>query len=175
ELEKTGASTVVTSCPGCHKMLNEEYKKRYKLNLEAEIVHSSTFFNNLLKKGVLKFRNNIGKAITYHDPCHLGRYSGIYEDPRDLLQNMPGVKVIEMPRNKQNAWCCGGGGGVRAGFPGLSSFAASERVKEAKETGAEAIVSSCPFCYINLSDAIEQYNEKMEVYDVVDLINMSIK
>jgi len=175
ELEKTGASTVITSCPGCYRMLKEDYKKRYKFNVEAEIIHSATFFNKLLKKGVLKFGNNIGKVITYHDPCHLGRYSGIYEDPRDLLQNMPGVKVIEMPRNKQNAWCCGGGGGVKAGFPRLSSFAASERVKEAKETGAEAIVSSCPFCYINLSDSIEQYNEKMEVYDVVDLINMSIK
>ena len=88
---------------------------------------------------------------------------------------MGGVKVVEMPRNKQNAWCCGGGGGVKAGFPSLSSFAASERVKEAKETGANAIVSSCPFCYANLSDAIEQKKERMEVYDLVDLIAMSIK
>lgn len=88
---------------------------------------------------------------------------------------MVGVKIVEMPRNKQNAWCCGGGGGAKSGFPGLSAFAASERVKEAKETGAEAIVSSCPFCYMNLSEATEQYKEKMEVYDIVDLINMSTK
>ncbi len=174
EFDKTGASVLLTSCPGCYKMLKEEYREKYGLKLEAEVVHSSTFFNRLLKKHVLKLTKGIQKAITYHDPCHLGRHSGIYKDPRDLLNSIA-VKVVEMPRSGQNAWCCGGGGGVKAGFPKLSSFAALERIKEAKETGAKAIVSACPFCYMNLSDAVNQSDEKMEVYDLVDLINMSIK
>ncbi len=111
--------------------------------------------------------------ITYHDPCHIGRHMGIYEPPREVLKNIPGINLMEMPRNKQNAWCCGSGGGVRSAFKDLSSFAAKERIEEAKETTAEAIVSCCPFC-LNQFKA-NMNNDEIKTFDLSELINKAIK
>lgn len=172
-MRKTGAKIILTSCAGCYRMLKQDYKRKYKLKLEAEVLHSSEFLNRLLERGDLKFGKKLGATLTYHDPCHIGRHAGIYEEPRNLLRNIEGLQLVEMNRNKQNAWCCGGGGGVKAAFPELAMYAAHERVKEAQESGAEAIVSSCPFCHRNLEDAIKKYDEKIKVYDLVELIDMT--
>ncbi|HEY0088874.1 MAG TPA: heterodisulfide reductase-related iron-sulfur binding cluster, partial [Candidatus Lokiarchaeia archaeon] len=110
--------------------------------------------------------------ITYHDPCHIGRHMGIYESPRELLKKIPGIELVEMPRNRHNAWCCGSGGGVRSSFKELSNFAADERIKEAKETSAEAIVSSCPFCLNQFKTNIK--NDDIQVYDISELVKKAL-
>ena len=106
--------------------------------------------------------------ITYHDPCHIGRHMGIYEQPREVLKRIPGIELIEMDRNRQNAWCCGSGGGVRSAFNELSAFAAKERIEEAKETTAEAIVSCCPFCLNQFKNNIE--NNEIQALDLSELV-----
>jgi Fe-S oxidoreductase len=98
---------------------------------------------------------------------------GVYEPPREILKKIPGIELIEMPRNRQNAWCCGSGGGVRSAFKDLSSFAANERIKEAKETNAKAIVSCCPFCLNQFNANIK--NDEMQAFDLSELINKTIK
>ena len=102
--------------------------------------------------------------VTYHDPCHLGRRDnvyvpgkaimGMYETPRNILKSIPGLRLVEMYRIKEYAWCCGAGGGVREAYPDFSEWTAIERIEEAKSTGADAIVSACPWCERNFLDAI---------------------
>ncbi|MFW9864454.1 MAG: (Fe-S)-binding protein, partial [Candidatus Thorarchaeota archaeon] len=114
----------------------------------------------------------LNMKITYHDPCHIGRHMGLYKAPRDVLQEIPGVELVEMIRNKENAWCCGSGGGVRSAFKDLSSFAARERIEEAKETDAQAIVSACPFCLNQFKSNIE--SNEIQAFDIAELIRKAI-
>jgi len=95
---------------------------------------------------------------------------GLYDLPRDILKAIPGVDLIEMYRIKEYAWCCGAGGGVREAYPDFSEWTAGERVEEAKVTGAEAIVTCCPWCERNFKDALEERGEAMKVYDILELI-----
>ncbi|MBW1790948.1 MAG: (Fe-S)-binding protein [Deltaproteobacteria bacterium] len=99
---------------------------------------------------------------------------GVYETPRNVLKNIPGIKLVEMERNREYAWCCGAGAGVRERYPEFSSWTAGERIEEAKATGAEAIVSACPWCERNFTDVINDRSEKMKVYDIVDLVREAI-
>ena len=167
-----GIEKIITSCPGCYKTLKDVYPNKFGLNHGIEIIHLPKFLLDKLKSGELKFNNEINLKITYHDPCHLGRHMGIYKPPRDLLEKIPGIELIEMVRNRHNAWCCGSGGGVRSGFKDLSSYAANERIEEAKRTTAQAIVSSCPFC-LNQFKANIKDNE-IEVLDISELVRKAI-
>jgi Fe-S oxidoreductase len=109
-------------------------------------------------------------TVTWHDPCHIGRHCGIYEEPRNLLKAIPGIRLVEMERIKDQAWCCGAGAGVRTAYPDFALQTATERVEEAKETGAEAIVTSCPYCEQNLADPLRSEGEKMKLFDLTDLV-----
>lgn len=170
EIEKTGASQVITSCAGCYRQIKKDWKRRYGLDYDFEILHSSVFLLDLIKKGKIKPTKEMKKRITYHDPCHLGRHTGIYDEPRELLKTIPGIELVEMSRYGQFAWCCGSGSGVRAQFPELVFHASRERLNEAKETGAEALVSVCPFCYRAFKDTIEKYKIDIELYDATELL-----
>jgi len=168
-----GIEKIITSCAGCYRMLKETYPKKFELDHSIEILHLPEFILEKLNNNEVEFNNNLNMTITYHDPCHIGRHMGIYEPPREVLKNIPGINLIEMPRNKQNAWCCGSGGGVRSAFKDLSSFAAKERIEEAKETTAEAIVSCCPFCLNQFKANIK--GDSIKTYDLSELINKAIK
>ncbi len=174
-IQKTEANTIVTSCAGCYRMIKEDYKERYNIPLDFDIIHSSVYALDLIKKGELKLEKEIPKKVTYHDPCHLGRHMGIYEEPRELLKKIPGIELVEMPRNRQWAWCCGSGAGVKADFSEIADFASTERLKEADTTGAEAITSACPFCYRGLKDGAENEKTSIEIFDVIELIDKSMK
>ena len=99
---------------------------------------------------------------------------GMYDIPREVISKIPGIELIEMKRNKQNAWCCGAGGGVKSQFPELAVDIAKERIREAIETGAEILTTSCPFCIGNLSDAYNSLSDdekaKIKVIDIIDFI-----
>ncbi len=168
-----GIEKIITSCAGCYRMLKETYPKKFELEHGLEILHLPEFILEKINNNEVKFDNNLKMKITYHDPCHIGRHMGIYEPPREVLKNIPGIEIIEMPRNRQNAWCCGSGGGVRSAFKELSSFAANERIEEAKETTAEAIVSCCPFCLNQFKSNI--LDDGIKTYDLSELINKAIK
>ncbi|MBD3255736.1 MAG: hypothetical protein GF383_11635 [Candidatus Lokiarchaeota archaeon] len=163
----SGIEKIITSCAGCYRMLKEIYPKKLKINHDIKVLHTPEVLLDLLEFEDLKFKNNVNMKITYHDPCHIGRHMGIYKAPRDVLTNIPGIELIEMPRNKQNAWCCGSGGGVRSAFKDLSKFAANERIEEAQETGASALVSSCPFCK---NQFVTHSNGSIEILDLVEIV-----
>ena len=175
ELKKAGAIRVVTSCAGCYRMLVQDYKDRYGLDYDFEIIHFPIYLLDLFHKGELKLEKSLNQIVTYHDPCHIGRHMGIYDPPREMLEKIKGIKLVEMERIKENAWCCGSGGGVKSGFSDLAMFAAKERCDEAMKTSAQAIVSTCPFCFRNLNDAIEANNLDIKMYDLVELIWEIIK
>ncbi|NHJ24485.1 MAG: (Fe-S)-binding protein [Candidatus Lokiarchaeota archaeon] len=163
---------IITSCAGCYRALKEIYPKKFELKHGIEIIHLPEFISIKLKNGSLKFNNNINMKVTYHDPCHIGRHMGLYKEPRTVLENISGLELVEMDRNMHNAWCCGSGGGVRSAFKDLSEFSARERIDEALETNATAIVSSCPFCLNQFKTNIK--NEEISVYDISQLIEKAI-
>jgi heterodisulfide reductase subunit D len=174
-IKKSGAKKVITSCSGCYKMIGGDYRELYGLDYDFEIVQSSQFLLDKVKSGELKLTEPVNLKVTYHDPCHLGRHMKVYEPPRDLLKSIPGVELVEMPRNREYAWCCGAGGGVRAAYPDITMFASTDRIREAEGTGAEALTSTCPFCWRGLHDAIEENDSKLGIYDVIEIVEKAIK
>ncbi len=168
-----GVEKIITSCAGCYRTLKETYHKKFGIDHGIEVLHLPEFLLQKINDGEIEFNNEINMKITYHDPCHIGRHMGIYEQPREVLQKIPGIELIEMPRNRHNAWCCGSGGGVRSAFKDLSSFAANERIKEAKETETSAIVSCCPFCLNQFKTNID--DDEIQTFDLSELVNKAIK
>ncbi len=162
EIRNSGAKTVVFTCPGCMKTFEKDYP-----DMGVELVHSTQFLTRL---GNMNLKKDDLKAA-YQDRCHFGRDFGIYEEPRALLNAVADIKT--MKRENEQAWCCGSGGGVKSAFDDFALWSATERLKEAKEAGAEALVSACPFCKRNLKEAAE--NEEIEVYDVVELVNRCLE
>ena len=169
-IKKSGAKTIITSCAGCYRTLKIDYAVVLK-ELDIEILHTIEFLHKLINETNIQLKN-LGINVTYHDPCHTGRHTGIYEEPRDLLRKM--ANLIEMKTVKGATKCCGAGGGVKSQFSELALDIAKSRVQEAEETGAEYLVSICPFCYRNLSDAINALNSKIEMVDLLELLNQAL-
>jgi Fe-S oxidoreductase len=201
-IKKAGIKTVVTSCADGYQAFNVLYDK-YKLKGDLEVLHISEFIDRLIKAGKLKLRKRVDAPVTYHDPCRLGRLgepwihwegkkipgdrfvfdppkeyrrgsNGIYEPPRDVLKSIPGVKLMEMARIKEYAWCCGSGGGVGESNPDFAKWTARERIEEAVSSGAEAIVTACPWCEKTFNNAIEETGGNMKVYDIVELVENAL-
>jgi len=170
KIKTTGASKVITSCAGCYRTLKVDFPK-HDVEHGLEIFHTSELIKQLLDEGKIKFNSEYNKIVTYHDPCHLGRHSGLYEQPRDVYKQIPGIKLVEMNRNRENAWCCGAGGGVKIGYSEWATEISKERLEEAKETGATVLSSTCPFCRTNLSDANKEYDMGFEVIDLIEIID----
>jgi Fe-S oxidoreductase len=199
---KSGAELLVTGCSECYHTFKVLYDK-FGMNLGVEVLHSTQYLNRLIKEGRLRPSKNVSATITYHDPCHLGRLGepyvhwkgervpghmyrfdppkiyrrgtyGIYEPPRDVLKSIPGVKIVEMDRTREYAWCCGAGGGVKESNPEFATWSAGERVEEAESTGADALVSACPGCEKNFSDAVKEHQSGFKIYDVVELLEKAI-
>ncbi|UCD01596.1 MAG: (Fe-S)-binding protein [Promethearchaeota archaeon] len=170
QIMNTGAKNVITSCAGCYRTLKKDFE-RFGENFNFEVFHTIELVKELLDEVKINFKSDYNKRVTYHDPCHLGRHMGIYEIPREIYKKIPGLKLVEMKRNRNFAWCCGAGGGVKIGYPDWAVEVSKERLEEAKETGATVLSSTCPFCRTNLSDANENYNFKMEVLDLIEIID----
>jgi len=178
-----GVKTVVTACSDGYYAFKRLYPD---LGSKSEVLHVVEFIERLIKEGRIKFTKTIPMVVTYHDPCHLGRrdndrvYSpgkaimGVYETPREILRSIPGIELVEMYRIKEYAWCCGAGGGVKEAYPDFSLWTATERIEEAKATGAQAIVTACPWCERNFIDAINGTGEEMKVYDVIELVQQAV-
>ena len=176
-----GVKTVITPCSDGYYTFKHLYPE---VGSNFEVLHMVEFIDRLIKEGKIKFTRSVPLTVTYHDPCHLGRRDhvyvpgeaimGIYDAPRDIIKSIPGVELIEMERIKEYAWCCGAGGGVKEAYPDFNAFTARERVEEARSTGAEALVTACPWCERNFLDAISTNGDKMKVYDIVELVQLAI-
>jgi Fe-S oxidoreductase len=170
-LNDTGVQEIVTFCPGCYRALSYDYREIPGVpKLKARIFHTSEYIDKLIQEEKLKITSELKMRVTWHDPCHLGRHCGIYEAPRNILKAIGGVELVEMERIKDQSWCCGGGGGVRTAFMDFAQKTATKRIEEARKTGAEAIVTACPFCEQNIGDALDKMDDGMSVYDLTDIL-----
>ena len=203
-MKQTGATTLLTSCAEGYRMWKVDYPKMLNIStadLGFKVVHLVEYVDELIKKERLKLTNPIDLRLTYHDSCSLSRLSepwvpwegerglwgvvnpplerrrgtnGVYQQPRDILSSIPGVKLVEMPRKRENAFCCGAGRGTKEAFPDFALWAAEQRLEEVKEVGAEAIVSACPWCKNNFTGAIKARDEKIKCFDISELILKAI-
>ncbi|MCP4760642.1 MAG: (Fe-S)-binding protein, partial [archaeon] len=162
--KERGIKKIITSCAGCYRTLKEDYGK---LLGDIEILHTVEFLDSYIDKNNIKLKK-LDKKVTYHDPCHLGRHMNLYEAPRNILKKIS--TLVEMRTNREGAMCCGAGGGVKKGAPELSTAMAINRIKEAEETGVKTLVSTCPFCFRNLSDGIEALGLDIKMVDLVELV-----
>lgn len=203
-LKGAGVKTVVTPCADCYyafKVLYDKIGKKLpvevlhvteylarlikegKLKPTKSVPMTVTYHDpcNLGRKGESYIhwegvRTMKPTEPTLHVPPKEFRRGtfGIYEPPRDILKAIPGLRLVEMERIKEYAWCCGAGAGVKDSYPEFAVWTAQERITEAENTGAEAIVSACPWCKRNFTDAISQNGSSLKVYDVVELLKEAI-
>jgi heterodisulfide reductase subunit D len=171
--KKTGAKKIVTACAGCYKMLFQDYPKLTGEKLP--VVHVTQLLAEMIEKGLIQLKKDAETlTVTYHDPCHLGRHTEMYDWPRKILANLPGIKLIEMERTREKSRCCGAGGGLKTLDRDLVGKIADKRIDDACMTGASVIVTSCPFCEQTLSDAARAKGDKVKVLDITDLIVKSM-
>ncbi|TFG14799.1 (Fe-S)-binding protein [Candidatus Thorarchaeota archaeon] len=165
-LNSLDADEILVTCPGCYKTLTNDYAD-YGINLNKPVVHLSEFLEHRLDSlPKTDFETN----LTYHDPCHLGRHSEIYDAPRSVIETVTGKEVVEMDQSRENAMCCGNGAGLRTLFPDYAHKIGKERIRQAKETGAGILVSTCPFCK-NMLNAEADYD--LEVLDLSELVEFA--
>jgi heterodisulfide reductase subunit D len=172
QFNSLGIDTLVTSCAGCYKTIKQDYPLVDKLNFE--VLHTVEFLCRLMDNGKLTLPFPVERKITYHDPCHLGRAAGVFDAPRELLRGIPGLELIEMGRIYEYSRCCGAGGGVKAGFPNIQGKMSQARIKEAESTGAEDLISACPFCFAGLQVGIKAMNSHLIMKDVTTLVTKSL-
>ena len=194
-LQRRGVQTIVTSCAECFGTLRGFYPR--VADFPFEVKHISEIVQEALDAGRLRFSKPLQTTLTWHDPCLLGRLSepyvpwqgeikafgrhvpakawrrgqqGVYDAPRRVLGAIAGIEVVEMVRNEENALCCGGGGGVREAFPEQAQVTAAERIREATATGADTLVSSCPFCQDTFEDGLARQPGAMRYRDFTQLV-----
>jgi len=205
EVRKSGAKTLLTSCAEGYRMWKVDYPKLLGISTEDlgfKVVHLVEFVSEKMEEGILRMQKPFESRMTYHDSCSLSRLSepwtpyegkrgwmgcveprlqrrrgtnGVYSQPRDILKAIPGVELIEMPRMRENAFCCGAGRGTKEAFPDLAGWAAAHRLEEVKDIGAEVLVSACPWCKNNFSEAVKAGNARVQVLDISEVICASIE
>ncbi|TFG28235.1 (Fe-S)-binding protein [Candidatus Thorarchaeota archaeon] len=174
-IAKSGAKKIVVTCAGCLKTLREDYSERFGLDV-PEVLHMVEYLKPLIESGKLKLKKSSEiKKITWHDPCHLGRALGVYEEPRDILKAIPGVELVEMETNREAAMCCGSGGGLRSYDGNLAKKIASDRIQDAEAIDADILATACPFCEHNLKDGANRIGSKIRVVDILDLISKQLQ
>jgi Fe-S oxidoreductase len=142
-LDKAGINKVVVACGSCLRIWRE-YEKTSDVKFHA--LHGVEYVHEVIQSNQLRFSKRFDKKVTYQDSCHLGRGAGVYDQPRSVLGAIPGVELVEMERNRRWAWCCGGGGGVPEADPELAQWCAADRMREAKASGAELVLTSSALC-----------------------------
>ncbi|UCF08006.1 MAG: (Fe-S)-binding protein [Thermoplasmata archaeon] len=178
-VKATGAHTLITSCPGCYRTFSEMYPK-YASKPDFEVLHFTELLVDLIDNEKLTFKKSVDRNVAYHDPCELGRLSGIFEPPRKILENTPGINLRELTDNKRNCTCCGNGGGLSSLEPEMALNISVNKINEVMETEADTLVSSCPNCRQGLSNAILEKKKRLstngggdlqlEMMDITELV-----
>jgi len=171
--ERLKGKRVITSCAGCYRCFENEYPKLLGEEFKLDTIHIVEILTDLIEDGALKFKRKKGKTkekVTYHDPCELGREMRIYDQPRIIIEAIPWIEFVEMVRNRERTWCCGGGGGVKVANYDLAVEIGKDKVEEALATCTKIIVSACPSCKININDAIKEAGADLRAVDITELV-----
>ena len=166
KIKKTDCKTIIASCSACYGMWRDEYPKHVDGDLNIKVQHVIEFILENIEKFQLK---SYPKKVTYHDPCHLGRKLDFYDAPRELLQKIPQLELVEMFLNKRDSTCCGAGGGFRVYNVKKSLEIGSTRLEEAVQTGAELLISACPLCKHQFKDVDKQ--DKLGIKDITEILD----
>jgi len=163
KVEGKGAETIVFACPSCYHTWMDQCKT------DIEIFHSTQFIKRLIDEGKIRFKEKKTK-VTYHDPCDLGRASGVYEAPREILRAIPGVELVEMKGNREQCVCCGGGGNLEMVNPELSAKLAQAKIEEIKATGAEMVITACQQCVRTIQTTARRKKIPIVVMDITEFV-----
>ncbi len=168
-----GVKKILVSSPHCYHTFKNEYPE---FMVEFEVIHIAQFLLDLIKEGKLELKEEYAKKVTYHDPCYLGRHNGVYDEPREVLKSVPGLELTELPDTMVDSLCCGGGGGrIWMETPKGERFC-DIRLEQAKEVGAEVLVTACPYCITNFEDSklTLELEDTLEIKDITEIVQEAI-
>jgi len=168
KVNELGAKKIIFTCPSCYHTWKTLYQP------EMEILPSSELLEQLILEKKIPLKE-ISTTVTYHDPCDLGRNSGIFESPRRVLQSIPGIELVEMPNNRQLTNCCGGGGNLEMVDPDLAAEVAQMKIEEILETGAKMVVTSCQQCVRTIATRARRQKIDLVVKDLTELVAQAMK
>ncbi|MGQ9506439.1 MAG: heterodisulfide reductase-related iron-sulfur binding cluster [Candidatus Bathycorpusculaceae bacterium] len=173
KVEKSGVKALVTPCAGCYYTFTRLYPKILGISLPCEIFHSSQLIDKFIKNGEVKLKN-LNVTVTYHDPCSLGRHSGVFDEPRNVLKAIPDLKFTEMPLNRQLARCCGGGGGLWSFNHHVSMNCAGLRLMDLQSLNVDVLTTACPLCQINFRYTLARKSAPIEVCDIIEIVESAL-
>ena len=173
-LKSKNVKKIITHCPHCFNTFKNEYPE-FGLN-EVSVFHHTEILWELIKEGKLSMTKEVSEEITYHDSCYLGRHNGQYDAPRNILNNVPGLKYVEMENSREKGTCCGGGG-AQLWYEAPGKQINVMRLNEVKESGAKTVASACPFCTIMLETAktLDKSGTPIVVQDISELVVSAIE
>jgi heterodisulfide reductase subunit D len=166
-VRQRGAKQVIFACPSCFQMWREHYPRG------VPIAHASQFLMNLVLNGRVPMKE-LPMTVTYHDPCDLGRGARVFDAPRDVIRSIPGVKLVELPQNRENCQCCGGGGNLEMIDAGLSAAIAKRKIEQVISTGADAVVTSCQQCVRTMTTYVKRNKVPVDVLDITQLVRKAL-
>lgn len=170
---ENGVKKILVSSPHCYHTFKNEYPE-FMVNFE--VIHISQYLCDLIDEGRLELTKAYDKKVTFHDPCYLGRHNSIYDEPRHVLNKVPGLKRVEMPESRADSFCCGGGGG-RIWMEAVKGERFSDfRVAQAADVGADVLATACPYCITHFEDSrlTLEDNESLAVKDITEIIQEAI-
>ncbi|MBF4501438.1 (Fe-S)-binding protein [Savagea sp. SN6] len=173
EIEKSGAKKLVTIDPHAYNIFKNEYPD---FGLNIEVIHHTELLYDLVRGGKLVPKHAINETITFHDSCYLGRYNDVYDPPREILRQIPGVELVEMKRNREDGMCCGAGGGLMWMEEDTGHRVNVARTEQAMEVSPGIISSGCPYCLTMISDGTKaiEVEDQVGTYDIAELLERSI-
>jgi Fe-S oxidoreductase len=167
---ESGAKKLVTTCPSCYYTWAHIYPEMVPEAADIEVLHASEMLAELIREGAITFEDQRPMVATYHDPCDLGRKSGVYDAPREVIRSIPGIELVEMMNSGETALCCGGGGDVEMVDAEAVSELAAQRMEQVKATGAKLLVSACQQCKRTLFRASRATKTRVRVMDLTELV-----
>ncbi|MCJ7694506.1 MAG: (Fe-S)-binding protein [Anaerolineaceae bacterium] len=171
----TGAKTLVSTCASCYHTWKHIYPEILpNFPKDLQVLHATQFLAELVETDRIKL-GPVDRVITYHDPCDLGKRNGIFDEPRYVLNKIPGIKLVEMANHHQNSLCCGGGGNVEAFSPDAVNEASKNRLEQAQATGAQYVVSACQQCMRTFTNGARKNQIRLRAIDFTQLVLESIE
>lgn len=172
-IEGRKTEVLVTECAGCYSTFTKGLAE-LGLNPNFQVMHTSQFVENLVKLRGIDFKE-LNIKVTYYDPCRLGRISGEYDSPRNILKAIPRLQLVEMENSKSEARCCGAGSGVFSIFKRLArDIGRDVIINDVLPTGAEALVTACPTCQLNFSYTVKWERMPLKVYDLMEIVDVAL-